>query len=139
MVGPSPMLGLNGHSAALINPLRSSFRNVHIPWFESYSGCCIDGENVAYSCTWVSTVKLLIEKDASSGARYSSIADSISHDEGVDVGVKRDIVMWYIGAYFRDLVVRRASLSANSGDKVLDKLDLCSRVGDEFDDELDEI
>ncbi len=48
-VGPAPMLGLRGHSAALMKPLKSSSRNVHTPMSGSYSGECTDGEKVACS------------------------------------------------------------------------------------------
>lgn len=43
------------------------------------------------------------------------MADSIAHEEGVADGVKSEIVIWYVGAYFSDLVIRLANLAANSG------------------------
>lgn len=72
MVGPLPMLGLNGHSAALIKELRSSSLSVHCCEPSSYSGCGDVGEKEAYSWTWVSIEKLLIDENASSnGTMYS--------------------------------------------------------------------
>lgn len=61
MVGPVPMLGLRGHSAALTNPLRSSFFRFHVWVSVLNSGSGVEGEKVAYICTCVSIVKLLID------------------------------------------------------------------------------
>ena len=58
---------------------------------------------------------LTTDIESSKGVKYCSRADSISHDEGEEEGVKRDIVIWYVGAYLRDLVIRLASLEAISG------------------------
>ena len=89
------MLGLRGHSAALMKPLKSSFLRVHAFVLLSYSGGWKDGESVAYSCTWVSMVKLLMaENDSSRGDMYCLKAASISQDEGVDVGVNKEKVKW---------------------------------------------
>jgi hypothetical protein len=94
IVGPAPILGLSGHSAALIKPLKSSLFRVHPLVASSYSGPGMDGENVAYSWTWVSTVKLLMdETDSRRGEMYSSNADSISQSDGRLVGVKRENVI----------------------------------------------
>lgn len=47
MVGPGPMLGLRGHSAALMKALRSSFLRVQAEWVSSYSGGGAVGEEFA--------------------------------------------------------------------------------------------
>lgn len=64
IVGPLPMLGLKGHSAALTKALRSSFFRVHAEYDSSNSGSGAVGEKVAYSWICVSTVKLLIGERA---------------------------------------------------------------------------
>lgn len=87
------MLGLRGHSAALMNPLKSSLLSVQIPFSASYSGPEMDGEGVAYSWTWLSNVKLLIdENDSRSGAMYAARAPSMSQSEGIEVGVNKENV-----------------------------------------------
>lgn len=47
MVGPLPMLGLRGHSAALTKALRSSFFKVHADCDSSNSGNGAVGAKVA--------------------------------------------------------------------------------------------
>lgn len=63
---------------------------------------------------------LTIDIEFSKGARYSEIAASISHEEGDADGVKSEIVIWYVGAYLSDLVIRLESLAASSGFSDLD-------------------
>ena len=102
------MLGLNGHSAAFMKPLKSSlFKTSPLT------------PGVAYSWTCVSIVKLLIEEKVSNnGFMYSSNAASISQEDGVAVGVKSEKVKWYVREYFVDRVVHFASDSATSGARV---------------------
>ena len=65
-------------------------------------------------------VKLLIdEKLSKRGFMCSSNAASISHDEGVAVGVKRENVRWYVREYFVDLVRHFARESATLGESDL--------------------
>jgi hypothetical protein len=64
----------------------------------------------------VSIVKLEIgEKLSRSGFMWSSRAFSISQDDGVAVGVKREKVRWYVREYFMERVVHLARDSATSG------------------------
>lgn len=49
MVGPLPILGLKGHSAALTKALRSSCFKVHADCDSTNSGNGAVGENVAYN------------------------------------------------------------------------------------------
>ncbi len=75
----------------------------------------------------MSTVKLLTtEIESSKGVRYSAMAASISHEDGTAEGVKSEMVIWYVGAYLSDLVIRLASLTASSGFKDLVGRDLMS-------------
>lgn len=76
-------------------------------------------------------VKLLMEKELRSERKYCCIAASMSQEEGLDMGVKREMVMWYVGAYLTDRVSRRWSFEASSGDTARDRLRLGSRVDDE--------
>jgi hypothetical protein len=69
---------------------------------------------------------LTAEIESNKGVKYAARADSIFHEEGDAEGVKSDIVMWYVGAYLRDLVIRLASLAAISGLIDLFGLDLIS-------------
>src|SRR4051812_13749304 len=95
IVGAPPILGLNGHSAAFMNALSSSF-------FKTFPLT----PGVAYSWTCVSIVKLLIaENPCSNGFMCSSSAASMSQLEGIAVGVKSENVKWYVLEYFMDLVV----------------------------------
>src|SRR4051812_25011590 len=117
IVGPLPMLGFRGHSAALTKALRSSFLSVHADSAASYSGRGAVGAKFAYSWTCVSTVKLLMgSKACRSGERYSFTAASMSHDDGSDPGVKSENERWYVSAYFIDLRSLRLILSASCGD-----------------------
>jgi hypothetical protein len=55
------------------------------------------------------------EKLSNKGFICSSSAASISHDDGIAVGVKREKVRWYVREYFIDRVVHLASDSVISG------------------------
>ena len=55
------------------------------------------------------------EKLSSNGFMCSSNAASISHEDGVAVGVKSENVRWYVREYFIDRVVHLARDSATSG------------------------
>src|SRR4051812_2894001 len=105
MVGAPPIEGDRGHSAAFMKDERSSLVNA---WF------CTPG--VAYSCTWVSIVKLWIGvRTSRTGFINSEMAASISQLLGRGPLVNSEKVRWYVGAYFRDRVVRLESESAASG------------------------
>ncbi len=68
----------------------------------------------------MSIVKFEIEEKLSSkGFMCSSSAASISHDDGVAVGVKSENVRWYVREYFIDRVVHLARDSATSGANAL--------------------
>lgn len=55
------------------------------------------------------------ERTSRTGFMYSSMAASISQLLGIGPLVNKEKVRWYVGAYFRDLVVRLESDSAASG------------------------
>ena len=89
------MLGLSGHSAALMKPGRSERRSVHDFVLSEKTGWEIEGENSAKSWTWLSTVKLLMEdREERRGRKYSSRAFSMSQLDGEVPGVKSENVRW---------------------------------------------
>lgn len=61
----------------------------------------------------------MAEKLSRRGFMCSSSAASISQDEGVAVGVKREKVRWYVREYFMERVVHFARDSAASGARAL--------------------
>ncbi len=68
----------------------------------------------------MSMVKFEIEEKLSSkGFMCSSRAASISHDDGMAVGVKSENVKWYVREYFIERVVHFARDSATSGASAL--------------------
>jgi hypothetical protein len=90
---PAAMLGLSGHSAALIKLLKSFLESVQTLRSLLYSGLT-EGANVENSCTWESVLKWLIdEREANNGSMCFARAASMSQFDGAAKGVKSENVM----------------------------------------------